>query len=342
MYKKSSKKGYILASIILILLFAVFSVTTFLSGRVKMNPEGTIGNTAGNLNNGGLFCEYDGTVYFSNSYDNGSLYAMTPDEGNLRKLNDSTVSNILAGGKYLYYYRDNATTSSNLGRVQSADAFIRSDLKGNNVTSITKDMILSGQLVDNYLYLLAAGPKHPEFYKIKIDKTEKVVLADYIINPACAVNGTIYYNGTEDNHYLYGLDTATDTSRKIWDGNIWNPIVNGEYVYYMDVSENYRLCRYSMAQNAIEVLTEERVDLFNVGSGYIYYQTSGETSQLKCMRTDGSEAWVIADGVYTNINLTSQYVYFQEFRNETSMYHSYIGSNSFDSFTAARDAVVTQ
>ena len=33
------------------------------------------GSTAGNLYNGGLFCEYDGTVYFSNPSDGGKLYS---------------------------------------------------------------------------------------------------------------------------------------------------------------------------------------------------------------------------------------------------------------------------
>ena len=52
-----------------------------------MNPPGTVGNTAGNLYNSGLFCEYDGTVYFSNAADNGALYSMNVDETEVKKLN---------------------------------------------------------------------------------------------------------------------------------------------------------------------------------------------------------------------------------------------------------------
>ena len=63
-----------------ILILAVFVIYNIVTNRIPMNPEGTVGNTAGNLNNRGLFCEYDGLVYFSNAYDRGALYSMTPDE----------------------------------------------------------------------------------------------------------------------------------------------------------------------------------------------------------------------------------------------------------------------
>jgi hypothetical protein len=101
----------------------------------------------------------------------------------------------------------------------------------------------------------------------------------------------------------------------------------------MDVSENYRLCRYSLTEQVVEVLTNERVDCFNVGSGYIYYQTNDAAEpQLKCMHTDGSNALVLADGIYTNINMTSQYVYFQEFGAEGSLYHSRLGNDWYEAF----------
>lgn len=330
--KKVSKIQTLVIVSVVIALFLLFFIVTFLSGRITMNPAGTIGNTAGNINNSGLFCEYDGTVYFSNPLDSGSLYAMNADESNVRKLNDLNVRNILAGGKYLYFFQMGSTAEAGFGSVVSAKSFNRSDLAGKKTTSLTHDVVVKGQLVDNYLYLLVSEKSGPSFYKMKIDKTDMVPLAKYEINPACAENGIIYYNGTEDNHYLYGLDTSTDTPYEIWQGNLWYPILQGDYIYYMDVSANYRLCRYSLSQNVVEILTDDRVDCFNVSGEYVYYQKNGDTPQLKCMRTDGTDVKVIAEGNYTNINMTSQYVYFQAFGIENSLYHSYIGSDSYAPF----------
>ena len=54
---------------ICVLLLAALGIVSVFSNRISMNPDGTVGNSAGNLNNEGLFCEYDGRVYFSNTAD---------------------------------------------------------------------------------------------------------------------------------------------------------------------------------------------------------------------------------------------------------------------------------
>ncbi len=336
------KKTYVITGIFVPVLLVFLFILLFIGEKVTLNPLGTLGNTAGNLNNSGLFCEHDGVVYFANSYDNGSLYSMTPSEGNLKKIHGVEVCNILAGGDYLYYFRIGEGGDAGLGTIRSVKSFNRCKLNGTDTVSLTRDTIVSAQLIDNYLYMLAAGNAHPEFYKMKIDKSEKIVLADYVINPACAENGIIYYNGTQNDHYLHGLDTSTDVSHEVWRGNLWNPIKDGDYIYYMDVTNNYRLCRYSLSQDVVEVLTNDRIECFNIGSGYIYYQCGGNSPALKCMLTDGSSVQTIAEGNYTNINMTSQYVYFQEFGNDIAIYHSLLGTSGYSSFDASRTAAMTE
>ena len=87
-----------IAGVILIVLL----LFVLLSSRIPMNDEYTTGNTTGNLNNGGYFCEMDGRVYFANAYDNFALYSMNPDETDLVKFNEGAVSSINAAGNYLY------------------------------------------------------------------------------------------------------------------------------------------------------------------------------------------------------------------------------------------------
>ncbi len=319
---------------ILIILIAISGLLAFLgyqSRQVTMNPTGTVGNTGGNLNNAGLFCEYNNTVYFANPKDGYSLYTMTTDEQNVTKLTDSEVCNILAGGDYIYYFQKSSHDES-MGNVRISRSFFRCDLDGNHATSLTSDTVVCGQLVDNYLYLLIAQNGSPLFYKLKIDKSEKIQLANYVVNPASAQGGHIYYNGTGSDHYLYSLNTVTEVPSELWQGNIWYPIADGDYVYFLDVENNYRLCRYVLSQKTVEVLTEDRVENYNIGNGYVYYQCNSTTAPaLKMMRTDGTGLTVIAEGNYNNINMTSKYVYFQEFGSPTSLYHSEIGSLFYSS-----------
>ena len=330
---KQVKTTLIIISIVVVL--AGLGVLTYFTTRIPMNPPGTVGNTAGNLNNGGLFCEYDGTVYFSVHKNGGGLLTMNPDESNVRRLTNQKAVNILAGGSYLYYFQTGAATTneSGLWQMQGVTSFNRCKLNGKDSTVMTTDTVVKGQLVNNYLYLLTVSNTAISFYKVRIDNTDRVDLADYDINPASAENGMIYYSGTETNHYLYTLNTANDATNEFWRGNVWYPIKQGDYVYYMDVANNYRLCRYSISQNGIEVLTQDRVDCFNVGNGYIYYQKNSATDpQLICMQLNGANPFTVAYGDYTNINMTSRYVYFQSFDDDDTIYHALLGSSSYSVF----------
>ena len=204
-----------------------------LSGRMKPNPPGTVGNTAGNLNNNGLFCEYDGTVFFANAGEGGHLYAMNPDETDVRQINNMNVRNLLVDDSFVYFIQlgNKQDASSGFSSMISVKSFIRSDKKGQNTTSLTDATVLQAQLVDNRLYLLTTG-KSLSFQTMNRDKSDKKDLADYEIDPSSVYNGVIYYNGTQSNHYLYGLSTTGNSVSEVWRGNCWYPIRDGDYVYY--------------------------------------------------------------------------------------------------------------
>lgn len=328
--KKSVK--YTLITIVCVLLFVIMAFVLILSGRVTKNPPGTVGNTAGNLYNEGLFCEYNGVVYFSNTSDGGSLYCMNPDETNVKLLQPQKVRNILAGGDYIYFFHSGASSKSGFGQVQGMKSFARCKQNGKDFKSLSSEVVVSAQLVDDYLYLLTTSNSGPAFLKMNTDQSDQKLLTNDPIDPACAKDGKIYYNGVTSDHYLYCLETTSDVVSDVWHGDLWFPVLDGDYVYYLDVANHYRLCRYSLYAHEINVLTNERVECFNVGGGYIYYQTNSKNPALKCMYTDGSGQLTVAEGNYTNINLTSRYAYFQPFGNENTTYHSPLGSTGVSTF----------
>lgn len=327
-------------------ILALLIVIIVLSTRIPLNDESTVGNTAGNLNNGGYFCEHDGRIYFANAYDNYSLYSMNPDETDIKKLHGGSSSYINAGGNYLYYVTVGNTDSGDNNSFRGAYGIYRSKLNGKDVTGMDRCYVAAMQLCGNYLYYEKIDTKTSmSLEKIKIDKKDKqTVNPTAPINPNCYVDGTIYYNGTERDHYLYALNTSNDSASVVWQGNIWNPIYQDGYVYYMDVPNNYRLCRYSLYNDVVEILTNDRVDTFNVYESYIYYQTNSDTSPaLKRMYIDGSYQEVVSPGIYQNINITSQYVYFNTFGAPTPVYKtSTFGGVNVTTFDAGMQAALKE
>lgn len=337
----SSKKNLIaISSVIAVLL--ILLISSFFIGKIPMNSADTVGNTAGNLNNSGLFCESDGKVYFANAYDNYSLYSMNPDETEIKKLGVNQVSSINAGGNYLYYYMQSGTSGGKgLGYMGRTAGIYRSRKDGKQVQCLERTYSDIVQLCGSYLYYQAYNNKNGmRLNKIKIDKSDKTTIANYAINPASYANGRIYYNGTQENHDLYTLDTATDSMTSIWQGNVWNPVYYDGYIYYMDLSNNYGLSRYSLYDDVVERLTNDRVDYFNIYEYYIYYQTSSETAPaLRRMYIDGSYLETVAEGTYENINITSQYVYFNKYNETVPVFKtSTFGIVNVTTFDAAMSA----
>ncbi|MCI6551931.1 MAG: DUF5050 domain-containing protein [Lachnospiraceae bacterium] len=339
---KTGRNTVIILVLICIAATAAF-IYSLLSQRVKLNDGYAVGNTAGNLNNNGLFCESEGVVFFSNPYDNGCLYSMTPDETGFKKLTTASVSSINADSHYVYYYLDSSDSGRGLGYMQRTYGIYRSSFNGRDVECLKRGNAITLQLCGNYLYYQFFDNQNKngtQLFKIKIDKSEEARVTDYNVNPASCVNGLIYFNGTEDDHYLYSLNTAFDSVSLAWDGNVWNPVFENGYFYYMDIESDYRLCRYSPTDSTVEVLTDDRVDFFNVCGNYIYYQKSSEDAPaLKRMYRDGSGTEVVAEGLYKNINATSRYVYFTGIYSDSPMYRTPLnGSVQVSTFDAAEAA----
>lgn len=339
----SSKKQTIILTavvIVLLLLLAGGAVWSQFYNRVKPIPEGTVGNTAGNSYNDGLFCEYNGVVYFSNPYDGGALYSMNPDESNIQKLSSASVSHLNAGGNYLFYFQSQSSGNSGLGYVRSRNGVFRASLNGKKPVCLYEDLIFNMQLAGNNLYLLSSAEDGTHFYRMSAQDGTLDELSQTYWDFSCALSdGTVYYNGTGNNHYLYRYNTASGTSSIAWEGNLWYPIYDNGYIYYLDVASNYRLCRYSLSGEMVEILTHDRVDCYNLAGGYLYYQRNSATEPaLIRMGLDGQNAEILMEGNFTHINATSRYVYFTAYGTEMPVYRAAIGGSAVTTFDAAMEA----
>ena len=344
--KKQDIRAILIALAVIIALSIILVVSGVLFRRgekVTSNPPGTTGNTAGNLNNGGIVCESDGRIYFANPYDGGSLYSMNVDETDCKKISSAVATSINVAGNYIYYFQSGSSGAAGLGSVRIPHAFIRSHIDGSKGYTISRDVVVKAQIVGDRLYLEGTADNNhdaPYFMGVDTSGENMEILAQFGINPACASGDLIYYNNIQGNHNLMVYDTKNGTSTLLLEGDFWNPALDGGYIYYMVPSENYQLRRYSLSAKTIEIVITERVESFNILNGYIYYQTMGDNPHLAFARADGSGLTVVANGYYNSISMTSGYVYFKDYFNETSLYHTRPGSTSYSPVGAALDAAL--
>lgn len=316
------KKRLITGWIIVMLIAAVAAYLYF--NRTQYNPEGVHGNTAGNLNNNGMFCEYDGKIYFANPYDKNRLYVMNTDCTDIRKLNDDTVCSINVYGSYIYYVRNNfsAETATMIFRGQLLGV-IRTNIKGEKPASLYDSVAGVINLYGNNIYYQHYSNEDGfSFYTMKIDGKDNTKINDAGYYPASIYGDTIYYANTVDDHNIYYYNTKSGASGLYMQANAYMVDMQGDYIYYIDLENNYSLVRVNTSTLTKEVLADGsngKCISYNLYDNVIFYHVEGETPALYRMNTDGSNNEFIKYGNITNISCTSQYTFFQIF-GVTSLY----------------------
>ena len=232
-----------------------------------------------------------------------------------------------------------------MGYVVRTYGVYRARLDGTHTKCLDRSAAVTMLLTGDYLYYQHYNnTDYTQLYKVKTDQSEPELVSKDIINPVACDNGVIYFSGTGRDHYLYSLDTRTDTISTIFEGNLCFPSYHDGYIYYMDISSDYRLCRYSLSENTVEILTNDRVDTFNVGDQFIYYQKNSSTEPaLKRMRLDGSNPEIVAEGNFEKIHLTSAYAYFNAFGQSVPVYHTPVNGEIYITpFSAALEAAAPE
>lgn len=300
--------------------------------RIPENPSGTIGNTSGNLNNKGLVCESDGYIYFANLADNHYLYRMKTDGTEPEKLIDVPVAYINSGGDYLYFYFDDPGGTKFMGVAGRMSGIFR--LKKGEKDFVCLDKCTSGvlNLIDNTLYYEHYDNTNGmQLYRSSLDGKDNGLAVDEIINPACVVGGDIYYS-EQDSQLLKIYRVGGHEGRVFMDYAVYNPVADGSDLYFLNMHDDYCLYRYSLSSGELVKITNERVDTFNVYGNVIFYQRNQNPALIR-VNKDGSDAIVIAEGNYENINCTETYTFYSPFK-EDAMYitHTFGGNGESASF----------
>lgn len=328
--KKTTKTLLITGSILLLII--ILEVINLLRPSITKNPDDFVGNTASNLYNGGTFCEYNGKVYFSNSNDNNALYVMNSDETKATKLRDVAVISINVDPHRIYYSMAASTNGTGLGYIRKSAGLYSISYNGGNSTCYTTNPVASALLYGNKLYYQnyqkASGTS---IFSITTDRKNDHEVVDQMVAFTNPVNDTIYFGNMDQNHNLYAYDTVTEASGEILDLDVYMPLVEGDWVYYIDPTNNYSLNRCFLSTGETQILVDERIEFFNKYGDLIYYQTN-KNPALHRILYDGSNDTIISEGIYTNIQTTSNYVYFRSYENPTVTYHASHNGSSAEPF----------
>ena len=297
--------------------FGVYTITKQNNKKTIMNNGYVNGNTAGNLYNGGLFCEHNGIIYFANPSDGGKLYSMDTNGKNLKKLTSDSATYINADDNYIYYVRNNTGDNLDFNFVAfHRNALVRVDHDGKNGIVLDTEPSLYAALLGNYIYYIHYDERDAStLYKVRIDGEEQKQVMDSAVFTCSTDKQYFYYNGMDVDGSIHRFDTATDTTTVVYEGNTFQPIISdGNDVYYIDGNSKYSIIHTDLGFSNPTYVTRDSVDSYNVHGDYIYYQGYNKDGSALCMiKTDGTEHMIIKEGDFCDIHVTSSYVFFREY-----------------------------
>nr|WP_243428188.1 DUF5050 domain-containing protein [Clostridium rhizosphaerae] len=278
-----------------------------------------IGNTSGNLANFALFASQGKWIYFSYPESNNSricknLYrAMKDGETGLKLISENSgIISINVVGEWIYYIDpDN----------QSSIYKIKND--GTEKTKVTMDSAYQFIVVEDWIYYFSPVG----LYKIKTDGSgQRPIIEGNIRSILFVKDNYIYYSnidtkatGTQPEYCsIYKVKFDGSDRSKITTDNVMQSIIDGDWIYYTNVSDNYNLYKAKIDGSSKAKILNMPVSTFNISNGYIYVSfQSGEQNinndiqNIYRLKTDGSNLKRLTNNTTSRLSSVSTIDYIQ-------------------------------
>lgn len=301
--KKSTK--FLLILLTLTVIVSIVIIYKY-NNKPSVNPENVLGNTTCNILNGGKFCEYKDYIYFSNPNHNNYLYRMDLKGNNITLLSEVSADNINVYGDYIYYSKHGRGFLNSI-----ATGINRCNLKGKDTVEIDTAIISELMLYGNTLIYKASNDKNYNYvfkYDLLDEKATKI--SDTYFSVGSIEDGKIYYADNTGYHYVKTYDLKTDTVEEFSKAHAYMVYKNRDYMYYIDLENNYSLVRLNLNTRSSTVLfqgsEDEHCITYNVYKNVVYYYIqSADTGNIYKINADGTNPQLVLTDVIDGIYCTS-------------------------------------
>lgn len=259
-------------------------------------------------------------IYYTNSYDNGSLYSMNANGSNNRKLNDDWTLWFYVSGDRIYYKNGNDgmkiyvmnTDGSGYQKLNDDDSnsinvigdriyysntdddftLYSMNTDGSDRKKLNDDNPLYMNVIDDRIYYSGELGGSKGIYSVKTDGTDKIKLTDDNIYQMIVADGWVYYNNENDDYKLYAIRTDGSDRRKLSDDYALSMNVVDDRIYYTDGNE-WNIYSINTDGSDKKLLSEDSADWLVASNSRIYYTMTG--ANIYSMNIDGSDKQLIAD-----------------------------------------------
>ncbi len=278
-----------------------------------------VGNSSGNLMNGGLIVRYHDRYIFSDFSNREFISSVNLEWVDKRIVHPSASRNFNIYGSSLIF--------CDLGDKQK----IKRLYFGTNQleTLVEDDTFLLNVVGDSIFY--RNNTDGQKIYRFDLKTKNNVPLTEckgWYITP---VNGTIYFRNY-DILKLASIDYNGEDYKVLSEDTPVDIIHDGKYLFYGNWDRGKRLTKLEIGHSAIdeEAICNDAAFSINEANDTLYYSNWDDNKALYSIKKNGDSRTKLIDQPVWCLNIVDQYIYFRIHGDDNSLYRCKIDSTQFE------------
>lgn len=330
--KHRSNKKTIILFVVLMCILGLIAFSSFISTAIRTSEPFTVGNTAGNLWNGGLWCETEDYFYFSNIAKSGALCRIDKNLENEELIYDDNACYINADEHYLFYSRRNNLRPKEERSIFSVynTGLFRVSHSGKSLNAIAKNPVGAVIVFDNKVFFQNYDSKKGiTLVRTDLAGNDLTELTSEEIIPLSADRGCLYYSGVSEDHGIHKIDVESLETETVYGYKSYKPSAMPERIYFISTDNGYVLASVGHNGNDYKVLVDEFVSFYNVTPDeklIVYQADNTKANYLGIYHTDTGEKEHILDGDFNSLSIVGDYLFFRSFDETTEYVYKLDGS----------------
>ncbi len=331
------RKAALTAAVLLLVAGAVAAYLRWppLPGDLRKVSADALGNTPGNIANGGIAVQAGEEVYYcdpeaggifravpggapvllcedsarslnvvgdwicyANADDDSRIYRIKRDGTGREKISDLHCSEMLAAGSWLYVSCWVDGGGFSLRRVRA---------DGKRVEELSKNEVDSMMFVDGQLYARMYG----RLYVFK-DKPTRITAQgeeDTKMRSMLIEDGWVYYASNERSLYKMRLDGSENT-QLLGEGEVTWLNMDENWLYYANGADRYKMYRVRRDGTGKEKVSDDRADSYGINLVKDVGYCSCNLYRLERMNPDGSDPAILLEEYAFRLAASGEWLYY--------------------------------
>lgn len=265
-----------------------------------LNPsqKEQMGNTPGNIVNGGYTAYHNGCVYFSNLNDKNKLYKSDSSGNNMTKLSDNKCRSINISDGWVYYI--NESRNGSMYKIKA---------DGTEEQEVFSDQSLFPFINGNWIYYVNFDD-NKSIYKINTNGSSRMKLNDDKSSYINVAGNWIYYSNLSDNGRLYKIKTDGSGRMMLSEDKCSFINVSGSYIYYSNQDDKNSIYKMSTVGSSRSKICSDSASSINLYDDFIYFVISDKNSTIYRIKKDGTEKRFLNYEKTNFINIAGGWLYY--------------------------------